>query len=838
MDDYSRFTWVKFIASKDEAPNFIINHVKMIQVRLNVPVKNIHTDNGTEFVNQTLRSYYESVVQDPSFNDSYNIKLKIRYKPYSSKTLKRDDWDRLFQPMFNEYFNPLIIVVSLVPVVAAARAIDLADSPVSTSIDQDASSTNKFGEVLKNKTILVAQGFRQEEGIHFKEIFASTARIEAIRIFVANAATKNMMIFQMDVKMAFLNGELKEEVYISQPEGFVDQDNPSHVYKLKKALYNLKQAPRAWFDMLSSFLLSQHFFIDTPMVEKNKLDEDLQGTPVDAIIYYGMIDPHVSDIQLNITLNRLERSIRIKGSTSGTRSSRENLKQVPSTPQASHTLSTIKLPIPKKGVSTEDANQKFIRSLPSSWSQVSLIMRTKPGVDTLNFFDLYNNLRVFESDVKVLMKLILLMVLLLLLEITHKRKALYRSLMISCTPSLLINPVVAMISICLKKFCKKTRRKLHFDAKEPVGFDKSKVDTPVNAASTPLNTTYIIPNQDDSQIPALEDIYDDSRDGIFTNASYDDDGIGTKWVYMNKKDERGVVVRNKERLVAQGHRQEEGIDYDQGFALVARIEAIKIFLAFASYMGFIVYQMDVKSTFLYGKINEEVYVYQPLGFIDLKFPNKVYKLIKALYGLHQAPRAWYATLSTFLVQSRYRRGLIDKTLFIKKDKKDIMLVQMSYMGELTFFIRLQVKLEEDGIFISQDKYVAEILKKFNFLSVKTASTPIETKKPLVKDEEAADVDVHLYRSMIGSLMYLTAFRPDIMYTVCACFRESAFDLEAYSDSDYARANLDRKSTTRGCQFLSKRLISWQCKKQTIIATSNTEAEYVAAASCYEHVLWI
>nr|GEW12889.1 copia protein [Tanacetum cinerariifolium] len=206
--------------------------------------------------------------------------------------------------------------------------------------------------------------------------------------------------------------------------------------------------------------------------------------------------------------------------------------------------------------------------------------------------------------------------------------------------------------------------------------------------------------------------------------------------------------------------------------------------------GFIVYHMDVKSAFLYGKINEEVYVSQPLGFIDPKFLNKVYKVIKALYGLHQAPRAWYATLSTFLVQSGYRRGLINKTLFIKKDKKDIMLVQvyvddiifgstkkswcdefealmknmfyMSSMGELTFFLRLQVMQKEDGIFISQDKYVAEILKKFDFLSVKNTSTPIETKKPLVKDEEAADVDVHLYRSMIGFLMYLTTSRPDII----------------------------------------------------------------------------
>ncbi|GJV55914.1 putative ribonuclease H-like domain-containing protein [Tanacetum coccineum] len=382
------------------------------------------------------------------------------------------------------------------------------------------------------------------------------------------------------------------------------------------------------------------------------------------------------------------------------------------------------------------------------------------------------------------------------------------------------------------------------------------------------------------------------------NLPYGKRAIGTKWVYRNKKDDRGIVVRNKARLVAQGYTQEEGIDYDEVFAPVARIEAIRLFLAYASFMNFIVYQMDVKSAFLYGTIEEEVYVCQPLGFEDPEFPNKVYKVEKALYGLHQAPRAWYETLSTYLLENGFRRGTIDKTLFIKKDKGDILLVQvyvddiifgstkkslctefeqmmhkrfqMSSMGELTFFLGLQVKQKDDGIFISQDKYVADILKKFDFATVKTASTPMETNKALLKDEEAADVDVHLYRSMIGSLMYLTASRPDIMFVVCACARfqvtpktshlhavkrifrnlkghpklglwypkDLPFDLEAFSDSDYAGASLDRKSTTGGCQFLGRRLISWQCKKQTIVANSTTEAEYVAAANCCGQVLWI
>nr|GEV43751.1 ribonuclease H-like domain-containing protein [Tanacetum cinerariifolium] len=196
--------------------------------------------------------------------------------------------------------------------------------------------------------------------------------------------------------------------------------------------------------------------------------------------------------------------------------------------------------------------------------------------------------------------------------------------------------------------------------------------------------------------------------------------IGIKWVFKNKKDKRGIVIRNKAKLVTQGHTQEEGIDYDEVFSPVARIEAIRLFLAYASFKDFMVYQMDVKSAFHYGKIKEDVYVCQPPGFEDPDFLDKVCKVEKALYGLHQAPRAW------------------------------------------------------------------------------------------------------IFRNLKG--------QPK--------FSLYPFDLVAYTDGDYARASLDRKYTTRGCQFLRCRLISWQCKKQTVVANSTTEAEYVAASSCCGQVLWI
>ncbi|GJU98140.1 retrovirus-related pol polyprotein from transposon TNT 1-94 [Tanacetum coccineum] len=349
--------------------------------------------------------------------------------------------------------------------------------------------------------------------------------------------------------------------------------------------------------------------------------------------------------------------------------------------------------------------------------------------------------------------------------------------------------------------------------------------------------------------------------------------IGSKWVFRNKKDKHGTITKNKARLVAQGYSQEEVIDYDETFAPMTRMEAIRIFLAFATHMNFKVYQMDVKSAFLNGKLKEEVYVKQPPGFESSEFPDYVCKLDKAIYGLKQAPRTWYETLSTFLIQNKFVGGRIYNTLFIYKLKGEVLIVQvyvddiifgstsyklckqfeklmtkkfeMSMMGELTYFLRLQIMQDDKGILICQEQYTRNLLKKYKIFDSSSVKTPMVPPNNLVLDLARKLVNETSYRGMIGSLMYLTATRPNIQFSTVLCARYQSypkeshlidvkrilrylkgtptlgmyypkclgFDLKRYSDSDYVGCNMDRKSTS-------------------------AEAEYVAAIGCCASIIWM
>ncbi|GJZ06488.1 retrovirus-related pol polyprotein from transposon TNT 1-94, partial [Tanacetum coccineum] len=368
--------------------------------------------------------------------------------------------------------------------------------------------------------------------------------------------------------------------------------------------------------------------------------------------------------------------------------------------------------------------------------------------------------------------------------------------------------------------------------------------------------------------------------------------IALKWLWKNKCDAENIVVRNKTLLVAKGYRQEEGIDFEESFAPVARLEAVRMFITYVAHKNITIFQMNVKTAFLNGPLKEEVYVSQPEGFIDPEFPDHVYKLKKALYGLKQAPRAWYDKLSSFLIEHGFTKGIVDPTLFTRRHGEDILLVQvyvddiifrstnldfskcfanlmknnfeMSMMGELKFFLRLQVHQSPRGIFISRSQYAIKLLKKHGLDECVLMSKPIETER-LDADLQGTPTDQTTYRRMIGGLMYLTASRPDITFAIFVCasyqarptvkhlkevkwiFRylrqsyniglwypkDSGFDLIAYSDADHAGCKDDCKSTSRGLQFLGGKLVMYSTLDYvySTIDSDNCDSKSAIAISC-------
>ncbi|GJU05137.1 retrovirus-related pol polyprotein from transposon TNT 1-94 [Tanacetum coccineum] len=350
--------------------------------------------------------------------------------------------------------------------------------------------------------------------------------------------------------------------------------------------------------------------------------------------------------------------------------------------------------------------------------------------------------------------------------------------------------------------------------------------------------------------------------------------ITLKWIYKVKLDELGGILKNKARLAARGYRQEEGIDFEESFAPVDRLEAIQIFLAFATHMNMTVYQMDVKTSFLNGILCEEVYVSQPDGFVDPDNPNHVYRLKKALYGLKQAPCAWYDLLSSFLLSRGFSKGTVDPTLFISTKGKDILLVQI-YVDDIIFAsttteLCLQISQSPRGIFLNQSKYALESHKKYGMKSYDPVNTPMVEKSKLDEDTQGKAIDPTNYHGMVGTLMYLTSSIPDLVYTVCMCARyqawptkkhlhavkrifqylrgtvnwglwyskDSAIALTAFADANHAGCQDTRRSTSGSMQLLGDRLVGWSSKRQKSVAISSTEAEYIAFSGCCAQVLWM
>ncbi|GJS81578.1 putative ribonuclease H-like domain-containing protein [Tanacetum coccineum] len=785
---------------------------------------------------------------------------------------------------------------------------------------------DEYSDVLKNKARLVAKGYRQEEGIDFEKSFAPVARIEAIRIFIANAASKNMTIYQMDVKTTFLNGELKEEIYVSQPEGFVDLDHPSHVYRLKKALYGLKQAPRAWYDTLLRFLLNNKFSkgaVDpTLFTQKTGKHILLVQIYVDDIIF-ASTNPKASDTFSNEMsskfqmyqasptkkhLKALKRVFRyLKGTINwglwypkdtamaltayadadhaGCQDTRRMLLLSAATMSSTYGPSTLtyvtisfesRIPTQVENGVVElyfitmdyQLPDIFIKALPrerfefllprlgmkSMTSETLKPSGRRRGVKDVLHVSIFHQKSILrtpqQNGVVKRRNRTLVEAARTMLIFSKAPMFLWAKAIATAFFNALCSPIndsedlgklqpTADIGIFVdyapsrkgyRIYNKRTRRimeTIHVQFDEltepmaPVQLEPPRVERPVPPASavqvpvisvgTPSSTTIDQDAPSTSHSPSSSALQSmSSHQGVATGSTIIEDNpfahacndpfvnvfalepsskasssgdvssaesihvtqphhhfrkwskdhplknvignpsrpvstrkqlttdalwclynfvlskvepknfksvvtedcwfqamqdeiykfyrlqiwelvprpdcvmiIALKWIYKVKLDEYGDVLKNKARLVAKGYRQEEGIDFEESFAPVARIEDIRIFIANAASKNMTIYQMDVKTAFLNGELKEEVYVSQPEGFVDPDHPSHVYRLKKALYGLNQAPRVWYDTLSWFLMNNKFSKGAVDLTLFTQKTGKHILLVQI-YVDDIIF----------------------------------------------------------------------------------------------------------------------------------------------------------
>ncbi|KAK9928322.1 hypothetical protein M0R45_025465 [Rubus argutus] len=374
--------------------------------------------------------------------------------------------------------------------------------------------------------------------------------------------------------------------------------------------------------------------------------------------------------------------------------------------------------------------------------------------------------------------------------------------------------------------------------------------------------------------------------------------IGVKWVYKTKLNELGEVSKYKARLVVKGYSQQHGIDYTEVYAPVARMDTVRMIIALTAQKGWKLHQLDVKSAFLHGELKEDVYVEQPKGYEKKGSEQKVYKLQKALYGLKQAPRAWFSRIESYFIKEGFKCSPSEQTLFIKRKEGKILIVsvyvddlmftsnddemlnefkrsmkrefEMTDLGELKFFLGIEVLQRSDGIFICQRKYATEVLERFGMAESNSVRNPIVPGQKICSDECGAKVDATLFKQMVGSLMYLTATRPDLMFVVCLISRymgsptqlhfavakrilrylqgtvdhgvyykrDGASDLVGFTDSDYAGDIEDSKSTSGYVFMMSGGAVAWSSRKQPIVTLSSTEAEFVAAVACACQAVWM
>nr|GEU80552.1 hypothetical protein [Tanacetum cinerariifolium] len=731
INDYSRLTWVKFLRSKYETLDFIIKFLKMIQVRLKVPVHRIRTDNGTEFVNQTLRAYYEEV--------GISHETSVAHSPQQNGVVERRN-------------RTLIEAARTMSIYAQSLLFIWAEAVATACYTQNRSIIRLHHrktpyELLHNKL----------PDLSFLHVFGALCyptndsenlgklQLKAdIGIFIGYAPTKKAFwIYNRRAR------RIIETIHVDFDEltAMASEQSSSG-----PALNEMTSAT------ISSRLV-QKSSSSTPYVPPSRKDWDLLFQPM----FDELINPPPSvDHQAPEVIAAIVDVIPpVQAALTGSPSSTSVDQDAPSPSKSQTTPETQSSVIPQD---VEEDNHD--------------IEVAHMGNDPL-----------FGVPIP---------------EVTYAQSS-------STTFK------DALTQSCLIEAMQKELNK----------FER-------------LEVWELVPRPDKVMVIIL------------------------KWIYKVKLDELGGILKNKARLVARGYRQEEGIDFEESFALVARLEAIRIFFAYAAHKNMVVYQMDVKTAFLNGNLREEVYISQPDGFVDQDNPNHVYKLKKALYGLKQAPRAWYDMLSLFLIFQDFSKGLVDPTFFIRRNDNDLLLVKIyvddiilaastpelcdlfanlmcskfkwSMMGKISFFLGLQISQSPRGIFINQSKYALESLKKCGFEFCDPVDTPMVDKSKLDEDKEGKAVDLSHYHGSTYRKAR-TCSKKDLSIPTwnrssgSMVSKDSSVALTAFTDADHAGCQDTRRSTSGSVQFLGERLISWSSKRKKSAAISSTKAEYIALSGC-------
>nr|GEY23320.1 retrovirus-related Pol polyprotein from transposon TNT 1-94 [Tanacetum cinerariifolium] len=723
VDDYSRFTLVKFLRSNDETPTFIIKFLKMIQVRLNVPVRRIRTDNGTEFVNQTLRDYYEEIV--------ISHETSVARSPQHNGVVERH--------------NCTLIKAARTMLIYAQAPLFLWAEAVATAC------------FTQNRSIIrLRHGKTPYELMHSKLPDLSFFHVFGALCYPTNDS-ENL-------------GKLQPKADIEIFIGYAPTKKAFRIYNRRTR--RIVETIHVDFDELIAMASEQSS--SGPALNDMTLGTISSGLVRTSSSSTSYIPPSRNDWDLLF------------------QSMFDELLNPPSSVvnQAAEVIAPIAEVIPQvdpdstgspSSTTVDQDAPSPSKSLTPTEIQSSVILQDV-GNDNLDM-----QVAHMENDPLLGVPI---------LEVTSEQSS------STASPQSNVQPNHPM-----------THHNYKWIKDHPLN-NIIAMQKELNEFKC-LEVWELVPRPDQVMVITL------------------------KWIYKVKLDELGGILKNKARLIARGYHQEEGIDFEESFASVARLEAIWIFVAYAVHRNMVVYQMDVKTAFLNGNLREEVYVSQPDGFVDPDNPNHVYKLKKALYGLKQAPRAWRNDNDLLLVQIH-----VDDIIFAASTLElcdlfaNLMFskFKMSMMGKISFFLGLQISQNPRGIFINQSKYALELLKKYGFESCDPVDTSMVEKSKLDEDKEENAVDPSHYHGMIGTLLYLTASRPDLQFAICMCARyqarptekhDSSIALTTFVDADHAGCEDTRRSTSGSVQFLGERLISWSSKRQKSAAISSTKAEYIA-----------